>query len=451
MFGFFERMASTELLIAVSLAVFIVPAIFLGTVAFAASRRMNARDIGPRLAAELSVTGAASLGTMLLMAPDLTVAAPLLLVLGAVVVGRWRARRLAQAGWLLVGGGGPVLVAWALVLIDRANVTYGDTGLGEPSLGVALSWLACGLAASIVGLVLVARGDPPPAAPSIAAPAGQPGSRALGSIAAAIREPGMVGPFGLSEISMLAAFVLTSLAVPFLIPRDAHVIIQIAIPGLIAALVATEAYISAMPPRSRKAFEAFSWLGEWELARARLVTGRSVPTSRDEALRWLAERPERVDRLEEAALRVEVLLLAERLDEARGLVERMDSRAATPWERFELAALHDLVGWRAGGEGDLPGMEEAAAAILPRDSDDRLRAEVTVAVARVRRRMADGRATAGDAVEPLLQVRELLGDRAKGQVGRALRPRMIPLLFLLSLLFGLLSVGLGALGGTAAV
>lgn len=58
-------MASTELLIAVSLAVFIVPAVFLATVAFAASRRRNAREIGPRVAATLSFTGAASLGTML--------------------------------------------------------------------------------------------------------------------------------------------------------------------------------------------------------------------------------------------------------------------------------------------------------------------------------------------------------------------------------------------------
>jgi hypothetical protein len=89
-------------------------------------------------------------------------------------------------------------------------------------------------------------------------------------------------------------------------------------------------------------------------------------------------------------------------------------------------------------------MEAAGEAILPRDSDDRLRAEVTVAVARVRRRMADG---TGDAVEPLLQARERLGPRADGQVGRALRPRLIPVLLVSSVLFGLVSVALGALGG----
>src|SRR6188474_2185874 len=101
MFIEFERLAGTELLVSVALAVFLVPAVFLAIVAFAASRRMQGKEIGPRLVAELCVTGAASLGTMLLFAPDATVAAPLVLVLGAIIVGRWRAGRRTQVGWLL--------------------------------------------------------------------------------------------------------------------------------------------------------------------------------------------------------------------------------------------------------------------------------------------------------------------------------------------------------------
>ena len=57
----------------------------------------------------------------------------------------------------------------------------------------------------------------------------------------------------------------------------------------------------------------------------------------------------------------------------------------------------------------------------------------------------------GDAAQPLLDVRERLGDRAKGQVGRALRPRLLPMLLVVSLLFALLTYGLGALGGGAPV
>jgi hypothetical protein len=442
MFTEFERLAGTDLLVSVALAVFLVPAVFLAIVAFAASRRMQGKEVGPRLVAELCVTGAASLGTMLLFAPDAAVAAPLVLVLGAIIVGRWRAGRRTHVGWLLLGAGFPIVVAWILVLAAPSAGSGDMTAAGW-------AWLGGGGLACATGIALVLRRDPPPARPDSAAPAGQPGSRALGSIAMAIREPGMIGPFGLPELSMLCAFIFVWIVVPFVIPRDAHIVVQLAIPSLIASLVATEAYVRAMPPRSRRAFEAFSWLGEWELARARQTTGRSVPTSREAALRWLAERPERVDNLVEAVLRVEVLLLAEQLEEARRLVQRMAERVRTPWERFELAALEDLVSWRAGGSGDLPGMEAAAEAILPRDSDDRLRAEVTVAVAQVRRRMADGRSVAGDAAQPLLDVRDRLGDRAKGQVGRALRPRLLPLLLGLSALFALIGVALNAFGGSA--
>jgi hypothetical protein len=442
MFLAFERLADTDLFVAVALGVFAFSASFLVLVAVAASRRFGGRAVGGTLAAALCGTAGASVGTMLLLAPDAVVAAPLVLVLGALVIGTFRAGRRVQSGWLLLGTGLSIAVPWLLAVLGRGFLDdAGAVAWERPA------WLGLGLALAAVGAILAARGDATPPAPSMAAPAGRPGSRHLGSIAAAIREPGMVGPFGLPEIAMLAAFVAMWLAVPFWIPRDAHILIQYAVPGIVAAIAGTEAYVRSMPPRSRRAFEAFSWLGEWELARARQITGKGVPTSPAEARRWLAERPERVDRLDEAALRVEILLLAERLEEARALVARMEARAASPWERFEVAALQDLVGWRAGGDGDLPAMQAAAEAILPPDSDERLRAEVTIAVARVRRRMADGRATPGDAVEPLLEVRELLGARADGQVGRALRPRLLPLLLVLSVIFAVGAAAVGTLGG----
>jgi hypothetical protein len=89
-------------------------------------------------------------------------------------------------------------------------------------------------------------------------------------------------------------------------------------------------------------------------------------------------------------------------------------------------------------------LEEAAALVLPENGDVRLRAEVAVAVARVRRLMADGRRTPGDAAEPLLEVRRRLGARADGQLGRALRPRVLPTFVITSLAFVALSlVGAG--------
>jgi hypothetical protein len=81
-------------------------------------------------------------------------------------------------------------------------------------------------------------------------------------------------------------------------------------------------------------------------------------------------------------------------------------------------------------------MNAAAADLLPSDGDERMRAEVSIATAKVRRRMADGRATPGDAVDPLLEVRERLGARADGQVGRAIRRRLFLVWLAASVVFG---------------
>ena len=141
-------------------------------------------------------------------------------------------------------------------------------------------------------------------------------------------------------------------------------------------------------------------------------------------------------------IRIEIALLAGRQEEARALLQALPNE--TPWERFEVAALRDLVDWRAGGDGDLAAMEAAARAIAPADGDERLRADVTVAVARVRRNMADGRAAPGDAAGPLVEVRDRLGPRADGQVGRALRRRLIPGLFVALVILTTLGELLGA-------
>ena len=195
----------------------------------------------------------------------------------------------------------------------------------------------------------------------------------------------------------------------------------------VAAIVGTEAYIRAMTTRSRRAFEAFSWLGEWELARAKAAVG-SLPLSREAAVAWLAAHPMGpILRPNELPVRIEIELLAGRHDQARALLARLPNES--PWERFERAALADFVDWRAGGPGDVASREAAARDLEPPDGDERLRAEVTIAVARVRRLMADGRAEAGDAAAPLVEVRDLLGSRADGQVGRALRRRLIPVVF----------------------
>ncbi len=420
---------STDLLIVAAIATFVVPGMFLVLLGIAGVRRSRGGQIGPSWGTVLAFVGGLSLGTLLLFGTDLAVAAPILVAIGILAFRSWRGRRRREAGWLILGAALPTTLIWGLALAG-----------GEPAT-TALPWLAAGAIPALLGLMLIGRGDPPAPAPSVAAPAGQPGSRSVGTIATAIRDPSFIGPFGMQEIGMLVGFVTTWLIVPFAIPRDAPWIVHVALPAILGALVGTEAYIRFTSSRSRRAFEAFSWLGEWEIARAREVTGGArLPGSREAAVHWLEQRPELPAEL---PIRIEILLLAERYDEARRLLDRLPSETAS--ERFDVAALRDLVDWRSGGDGDLEAMEAAAGDVGPADGDDRLRADVTIAVARVRRLMADGRATPGDAVQPFLDVREKLGRRADGQMGRALRPRIIPGLIVSGIVLGVASQMLGGL------
>jgi hypothetical protein len=120
---------------------------------------------------------------------------------------------------------------------------------------------------------------------------------------------------------------------------------------------------------------------------------------------------------------------------------------STPSERWARASAMDFVDWLAGGPGDMAGLRAAAAELQPPDGDERLRAEVSIATAEVRRRMADGRTTPGDAIDPLLEVRQRLGRRADGEVGRALRRRLLPLSLAVGLVFGTLLYVLGPSAG----
>jgi hypothetical protein len=427
-----ERFATGELLIAVALATFLVPALFLAIVAVAAYRRSRGSPPGRLLNALVAFTGGLSLGTLLLFGGEPLLAAPIVVVAAAVVVGRWRALQRVQAGLVLAGVGLPIAIAWG-------SVTPGTDPVEDPA--IAIWWAAAGGILLGLGILLVLRGDPARPQPRADAPAGQPGSRSIGSIATAIREPALIGPFGQPEIVMLVALVGTVLVVPFALPADASLIVRVGLTSILATLIGTEAYLRAWPTRSRRAFEAFSWLGEFELARFRRLFGGGPPTSPDAAERWLVAHPPGADPAEAAGGRVEVLLLAGRLEEARAMVTAMPR--TSPAERFEQAALADLVEWRAGAEdpqagANLEAMERAAAAIEPIDGDERLLADVTIATAKVRRLMADEAPNVRGASEPFLEVRERLGARADGQLGRALRPRLLPALLVSSLVAGLL-------------
>jgi hypothetical protein len=412
------------ILLVVAAATLLIPISFLILVIYAVGRRGRGYPIGPRLSGFVTVLGGMSIGVFLITgADDILVAGPIIGAAGILAIMLWRRRRRVQAGQLVLGASLPWATLWTIYVV---------ASLLEPSrfdTRAVITWFSVGAAGVLAGLLLIRRGDPPPLAPNPAAPAGQPGSRSFGSISAAIREPGRVGPFGTSELAALVAFVVawTVLPIAFTLAGLPHVVVTV-VSTVIGAALGTEAYIRAMPSRSRRAFEAFSWLGEWELKQAGASLVNPIPTSAREAVEWLARHPETA---ENRWIRVEVLLLAGQFDEAKGVAERLPD--GTPAERWTRAGALDAVGWQSGGDGDLPGLEAAAADLLPADGDDRLRAEVSIASAKVRRLMADGRSTPGDALEPLLAVRQRLGRRADGQVGRALRRRLFTVIVVVGL------------------
>lgn len=170
--------------------------------------------------------------------------------------------------------------------------------------------------------------------------------------------------------------------------------------GVLAA--AANAY--ARPLSSRRAFEAFVYLGEAELERvARLNGGTVTPTipGMERYLRTVPEQPE--DRW----VRVEFLARGGDLDDAEAVALRMPD--ATPFERVERAAALVWIDWLRGGPGDPTELRALAQEVVPADSDERRRAEVVVACAELRARIARG---APDPAAPLVTARERLGRHA---------------------------------------
>ncbi|HEX5588944.1 MAG TPA: hypothetical protein VFX65_01475 [Candidatus Limnocylindrales bacterium] len=409
----------------VAVATLVVPIVFLAILAVAWWRRNRGLPIGP-LDGLLAAAGGGSLGTMVLMAgTDFLVGLPLYVVAGLVAVDRWRRRRRVQAGMFVAGVALPWTILWGFYVLLLVT--------GEMPFVAEVTWAGFLGGALVVGIGAAAAlsGDPLPPAPDPAAAAGDPGSRRVGTIAAAILEPTRLGPFRVPDVAALVAIAVSWTVIGFLPFPNRVIGLGLAI--VVGAVVATEAYIRAMPGPSRRAFEAFSWLGEHELAQARAQTGTPVPTSKRAAEAWLDRHPETP---ETGWIRAEVLVLAERPADAHAVAERMP--AGTAAERFWRASALDLADWARGGPGAVAAMEAELEGLGPEGSDERLRGEVAIAASRVRMATDAGLPADGSAglLAPLIAVRERLGHRADGQVGRALRKRMIPAFLLVGLVFG---------------
>lgn len=421
----------------IAIAVFATAAVFLAAVIVAAVRRWRGQRLGRTYERWLAFLGGLTIGTMLLIGAGVENSLILVVVLGVLMYSAWRRGRRTDAGWLLAGASLPWTALWAIYFWAMV------TGLNPFEPFATWQGFLAGLLPLGLATVLTAAGDGAPLRRTVRPTEWLPGSRSIGTVAAAIRGPNQVGPFGVQEIAALVALVAVQLVLGLsLVLAGVPDLVLIAILAVASGVAATEAYVRIVPRPSRLAFEAFSWLGEWEMARVRELTGEGVPVTERSAQSWLARHR---DPPETRWIRAEVLLLAGRIEEAITTAEAIP--AVTPLEHAGRAATIELARWMAGEDRSLDDLE-AAVREVPPDTDDGLRAAVMLAAARTRRRMGDGRTEPGDAAQPLIEVRSRLGPRADGQVGRALRRRILPIFIGVGLGFGVLELVLGSLGLT---
>jgi hypothetical protein len=432
----------TAILLVTALATLVLPAAFLVVLLGALLRRRSGVEPGPGWEALIAFLGGASLGTLFVVANDVILGAPIGLITVLVALGQWRAGRRPLAAQLVLGAALPWTLLWAayMVLSSRGEIQV------APAEAV-IAFLAGAVPCALAILVLLqkparsATVDATGAGPDAGTRAGPPTGRSFRAVGAAIREPSRLGPFGLPEVAALVALVASELAITFLVALGLPAVVGYLLAVLGSSALATEAYLRAMAPRTRRSMEAFMWLGSSDLAAVRVATGRGVPTTRAGAADWLARHPATPREAPTiASLRVELSLLAGRAAEARTLVEQLPD--ATPIERFNKAASADVVAWWTG-EGDAtPELAEALAEIEPANGDDRLRSEVALAVARVRHLLVAS-PPAAEPLGPLLDVRDRLATRADGIVRRILWPRLYRVFVLTAILFAVAGAATG--------
>ena len=344
------------------------------------------------------------------------------LLVGAILM--WVLARSGQrgpAGWLLAAMALPWAVYAGAVLVDAVRGAPGiAAGAMLPPFGLALAGI-------VAGILLIGARQPaavrdpnalPPGAGSWIGPQAAPAARSWDAAGRAA-----VGPtvFGLSPAALVAAAGIGVGAQATAVGAHGRPIpetIAILVAGTtLSGLIATVLWAVAWPSRSRRAFEAFAWLGEEDLDRFQRLAGRRVAATVPNMLRYVRETAETpADRW----IRVEAMVATGQLEAAREIAARLPE--STLLERVEKATYLPWLDWLGGGPGDQLALRAAIEEIEPADGDDRLRGEVSVALAEVRQRVAAGDP---DPAAPLRSVRDRIGRRANGVLFAVGRRRML--------------------------
>ncbi|MGI8657952.1 MAG: hypothetical protein ACR2K4_04165 [Candidatus Limnocylindria bacterium] len=230
------------------------------------------------------------------------------------------------------------------------------------------------------------------------APPPHPRMRALRD---AFQRAESIGPVRPAAIGLAAGLVAAYVADGLLAPLLGTPTRQLA-DAAVFSVVMAPLWLLVQPAGVRRAHDVMTWLNGWEAERWQTELGRrltSVPRA----------TPAMVDTLPDTLglrpLRVELLAMSDRLDDARERLALLPTD--TEWQRFERAALAEWVAWWADEPGDRDAMRHAAAEIS--DEERRLAARAMVAAADARRAATSG----GDPVGPLASIRDDLGDRPR--------------------------------------
>lgn len=217
----------------------------------------------------------------------------------------------------------------------------------------------------------------------------------------AFRRAESIGPIRPSVVGLAGGLVASYVADGLLAPILGTPLRQIVSAAVFVAVMAP-LWLLVQPASVRKAHDVMTWLNGWETERWQTELGRRL-TALPRA------EPAIVDALPDTMglrpLRVELLTANGRLDEARERLALLP--ADTPWQQFERAALTEWVAWWADEPSHVEAMRAAEPAI--EDPERRLAARVMTAAAEARRAAISN----GDAMRPLAELRDELGDRPR--------------------------------------
>jgi hypothetical protein len=352
---------------------------------------------------------------------------------------------LAVPGRLSLAGAVLVVSALPWTLYSGASLLDGALGGRQIDLAEVLPPFVAGVVGVAIGVGLIRfhrtyLARHPELAARTAAGAG---TRRWDAASRAALGP-TIGGLNLAAIASLLALIAgTQVTVVLAHDRPIlEVLALIAVGSIGTGLAAALVWALVWPPGTRRAFEAFAWLGEAEFGRfAALTDARMVPTLAN-MKRYVRNTPERA---EDRWIRVEVHVASGRLDQAREIALRLP--VDTPVERSQRADYLEYLDWLEGtpdDAGDAHGLRTAVAEIEPADGKERLRAEVTLAIAAVRRRIGAG---AADPTAPLRDVRARLGRRAAGVLFVAARRQLGGFIRIAAVFITVVTVLDRALGG----